>query len=119
MKFYLYETSGHLCLYQLNEEGEKLGPLTTVGTLTSNDWVVLKLAIPRHLGGGLGSTEEVLTMKEEPEEIPTASAAKRPRLETPLDDIELSKRRMVFTAVWQLENRHYWSLVLPCKLPES
>ena len=68
--------------------------------LTSNNWGVLKLAIPRHLGGGLGSAE-VLTVKVEPEEITTASAAKRPRLECPLDDIELTKTRMVFTAVWQ------------------
>jgi len=66
--------------------------------LTSNDWGMLKIAIPRHLGGGLGSAEEVLTVKEE---TPAASAAKRLRLESPLDDVELVKTRMVFTAVWQ------------------
>ena len=76
-----YET-GNLCLYQLDEEDEKLGPLTTVGMLTSNDWGVLKL------GGASGSAEEVLTVKEEPEEIPATSAAKRLRLESPLDDFE-------------------------------
>ena len=35
------------------------------------------------------------------EETPAASAAKRLRLESPLDDVELVKTRMVFTAVWQ------------------
>ena len=49
----------------------------------------------------MGSAEEVLTVKEEPEEILTTSAAKRPRLESPLDDVELAKTRMVFTDVWQ------------------
>ena len=69
--------------------------------LISNDWGVLKLAIPRHLGEGLGLAEEVLTVKEEPEEIPATPAAKRLRLESPLDDVELAKTRMVFTAVGQ------------------
>ena len=95
-----YET-GDLCLYQLGSEDEKLGPLATAGMLTSNDWGVLKLAIPRHSGGGLGSAEEALTVKEEPEEAPATPAAKRLRLESPPDDVELTRRRMVFTAVWQ------------------
>ena len=34
-----YET-GDLCLYQLGSEDEKLGPLATVGMLTSDDWGV-------------------------------------------------------------------------------
>jgi len=98
-----YET-GDLCLFQHDEEDEKLGPLTTVGMLTSNDWGVLKHAVPRLLGGAEGdldSTVEVVTVKEEPEEIPTAPAAKRARLEVVLNDIKLAKRRVVFTAVWQ------------------
>ena len=73
-------------------------------SLMRNDWGVLKLAVPRLLGGaggGLDSTVEVVAVKEEPEEIPTASAAKRARLEVPLNDIEQAKRRVVFTAVWQ------------------
>ena len=95
-----YET-GDLCLFQHGEVDEKMGPLTTV--VTPNDWGVLKHVVPRLLGGAEGdldSTVEVVTVKEEPEEILTAPAAKCARLEVVLNDIELAKRRVVFTAVW-------------------